>query len=292
MATKKQPPARTLAELRTRLKPVPAPKAAEPLVDRPPREEHAQSPASTSKERPVERKEARPPASTAKDRAKKDKERRERLERLTQGYGINEIGAGGFTPLVYAASRGNQQDVQFLLDNGAQIDGRSHSGETALIAACRNKHFDVAKFLIEQGADVHAEDNEHANALYWTQYWTEWESDKDSVERTMLERGVKNKIRLQKKLREAIRKGNLKGVQRAVEEGADVNMLHVYGFSPPKTPLMRAVTCGEYSAPAIVSYLLSKGADKSIKTPQGETALSIAKGWCRTEKVVALLEAA
>ncbi len=50
-------------------------------------------------------------------------------------------------PLILAAETGNIPIAQDLLDAGAKIDARSSQGETALMAAIRNKHHSFIKLL-------------------------------------------------------------------------------------------------------------------------------------------------
>ena len=57
--------------------------------------------------------------------------------------------------------------AQILLDNGADINFQSKlGGWTPLIRSINNKHFDVARMLIERGADVNAK-TIHGNNAVW-----------------------------------------------------------------------------------------------------------------------------
>jgi ankyrin repeat protein len=53
-----------------------------------------------------------------------------------------------------AASKGNEDVVQLLLERGADINAEDHRGWTALHAAAVNGHVDVVRLLLERGADV------------------------------------------------------------------------------------------------------------------------------------------
>ena len=58
--------------------------------------------------------------------------------------------------LVAAAKAGSAQEVQSLLEMGADVSWRSSDGnlgDTALLAAVRNGHRDVASILLAMGAD-------------------------------------------------------------------------------------------------------------------------------------------
>jgi len=62
--------------------------------------------------------------------------------------------------LLNAATKGNYEFVKFLVNNkGADINAKNDKGETPLICALKNGYFDIAKFLIEKGANVNAKEN-------------------------------------------------------------------------------------------------------------------------------------
>lgn len=59
------------------------------------------------------------------------------------------------TPLHKAATgKNNEVIILKLLNEGADINARDHSGATPLVYALRNQRFELAKLLLEKGADV------------------------------------------------------------------------------------------------------------------------------------------
>jgi ankyrin repeat protein len=73
---------------------------------------------------------------------------------------------GGYTPLLYAAREGCEACVEALLDGGASINLPDLRGQTPLLMATLNLHYDTAALLIEHGADVRRWDWWGRTALY------------------------------------------------------------------------------------------------------------------------------
>ena len=59
--------------------------------------------------------------------------------------------------LKLASENGNLEKVKALVVNGADINARDYSGETALISAIKKKRNHIAKYLIQNGADLDKE---------------------------------------------------------------------------------------------------------------------------------------
>src|SRR5437588_9160535 len=79
---------------------------------------------------------------------------RMQLFRLS-GANINTSGVAQ-SPLLLAAGEGRLSAVSYLLDEGADIDSRVASGNTALTEAAFYGHAAVAKELLVRGANVNA----------------------------------------------------------------------------------------------------------------------------------------
>ena len=65
---------------------------------------------------------------------------------------------GGLSPLLYAARDGRLDIARTLVEAGANINQADANGISPLIAAIINNHVGVALFLIDRGADIHASD--------------------------------------------------------------------------------------------------------------------------------------
>lgn len=70
-------------------------------------------------------------------------------------------------PLGRAAAAGQTEAVEALLNSGAGIEARGgQSHRTPLIEAAYNGRLDVARFLVQRGADVNARDDRGKSALW------------------------------------------------------------------------------------------------------------------------------
>ena len=66
--------------------------------------------------------------------------------------------------LLEAARAGDGTQVRALLGRGAEVESRDSTGATALVAAAYGNHVDVARLLVEAGADVNAKDESEQSA--------------------------------------------------------------------------------------------------------------------------------
>jgi len=97
-----------------------------------------------------------------------------------QGWG------SGSTALMYVAGFENANDenyselflekqvalLEFLLDNGADINAVTNDGMTALMCAIKSKNKHVAEYLLERGADANIKDTSGNTALTYAQIYS------------------------------------------------------------------------------------------------------------------------
>jgi ankyrin repeat protein len=96
-------------------------------------------------------------------------ERRPDIPGLTRPFRYNElIGAqGGLTALHMAARQGSAKAVQTLVEGGADVNQSSPGDRTSpLLIATINGHFDIAKYLLDKGADPNLASDPGATPLY------------------------------------------------------------------------------------------------------------------------------
>ena len=71
---------------------------------------------------------------------------------LRSGVDVNDSDRSNWTPLMYAAWKGQVEVVRMLVGAGANVDADAHS-LTALMWACSQGHLPVVVSLLESGAD-------------------------------------------------------------------------------------------------------------------------------------------
>lgn len=102
------------------------------------------------------------------------------------GEDVNAPDHTGTTPLLYAAGYGHPAMVRWLLDKGADPNGRhAFTGETPLLSAAYYGNLAVVKILVERGADINIKSRNGYNALEYARKYNFAE-----VEKILLENGA------------------------------------------------------------------------------------------------------
>ncbi|MBY0494963.1 MAG: ankyrin repeat domain-containing protein [Cyanobacteria bacterium] len=207
---------------------------------------------------------------------------------IDRGYFYNElIGTqGGHSALILAARGGFTEAVKALVAGGASVNQISEGDHTSpLLIAAINGHFDLAKWLLDQGANPSAAADNGVTPLYaalnvtWApralypqpRAFNQQQITYLDFMKALLEKGADPNLRLSKKVWYSEYNFDLAGVDEA---GA--------------TPFWRAAFAGDVAAMAL---LYEHGADPNISTmrPIGRRALGDA-GAAREVKDVSGLD--
>jgi ankyrin repeat protein len=179
---------------------------------------------------------------------------------------------GGFTPLLFAVQQGHVDTVRLLLTARADINDRAADGSSALVLAvdsapvvsdrvasnalaAHDVQRAMARFLIEQGADV------NANAGGRTALHSAVQRKMPDLVQLLLAKGAAPNARLEKRMPSLSRDVGL-------QNGLDVNTLGA-------TPFWLAASYGDVEA---MQILLAGGADPSLVSKDGTSALMVAAG--------------
>lgn len=163
---------------------------------------------------------------------------------IRQGADVNFVGKA-WSILENACKQNNLEGVQFLVSNGANVDGPEGEGGP-LIGSTEYGTLEMTRYLLSEGADINAvhicRDGKDAGKSY------------------------------ESALDRAIWQGNMEQIKLLLSYGADIEYRNE--FVDGNTPLLMATIRGSTN---VVAYLLEQGADKNAKNTRGETALDIAQ---------------
>ena len=200
------------------------------------------------------------------------------------GVGINRGGLpdrgsripiqGGMTPLLYAARDGRLGSVEILVKAGADVNQGDANSISPLVIAINNNQIKVARFILEQGADF--------NAMDWygrSPLWSAVELRNMDIHNATF-------------AHEVDREGALDLIEVLLRRGVDPNARtrevppirrHILPTTGSlswvdftgQTAFIAAALSGDVT---VMRLLLNYGADPTITTHQGTTALMAAAG--------------
>ncbi len=184
-------------------------------------------------------------------------------------------------PLHVASEIGNKELVELLLQNGADVNAQDNEGLTALMLASIKGHTETVNLLLQNGANVNAQNNNGRTALMDASYCEHTETVavllRNGANVNARENGVHTALML------ASAKGHTEIVNLLLQHGADIYAQDNEGL----TAFMLASSLG-YTK--IVELLLQNNADVNAQNNNGLTALMVASYCEHTETVDVLLQ--
>ena len=199
---------------------------------------------------------------------------------MEHGADIHAKSKGGFTPLLFAARRGDVAAAQMMVEKGADVNEIAPGGQSALLLAtdCGQEAFAI--FLVERGANVNATDPNGLTALHYAlrrgvsilraaihdpqfgQMDYVLRPDMRELVNALLDHGANPNARIKTDLSRLTDNSRL--------------MLWLSGA----TPFLLASATGDVP---VMKALLAKGADPKLATNDNTTALMVAAGVSRQE---------
>lgn len=208
---------------------------------------------------------------------------------LQWGADVNQVAGECGTALVAAAraSHGSKETVALLLDHGADtaqvVD--SKWGPTALFAAAvAQEDASISELLLSHGAATSADVR---NTLGWTLLNVVARKNNLEIARLLLQHHVNPNTPADSGIRPLSRAalfGHVNMVRVLLDYGADIDAVDGCGY----TALLYSIF-GE-TKPSTTSLLLERGANTSITSAEGVTAIHIATSKGRVDLVKLLLE--
>jgi ankyrin repeat protein len=186
---------------------------------------------------------------------------------LAAGAERDARSAGGdFDALTFAVRAGALDATRALLDAGAGVDRTLADGTSPLVLAVTNAHYEVAAELLERGADPNAAAQGWTalHQIAWSRRWNMGFNLPGPAQT-----GALDSLELVRKL--AARGANLNARQTKEPADGNRNKLDRLGATPF---VLAAKSCDL----PLMKLLLALGADASLTTDAGTTALMAAAG--------------
>ena len=184
-------------------------------------------------------------------------------------------------PLHLASRQGHEDVARLLLEHGADITAQTKDGETPVHVAMQRESDVLALLLLEHGADVTARTKDGTTPLHLAS-----QQGREKVVRWLLEHGADAKVKTNNgitPLHMAVEWSRDVIALLLLEHGADATAQIEDG----KTPLHLASQRGREK---VARSLLEHGADVTARTKYGETPLYLAVQWERDVIARLLLE--
>jgi ankyrin repeat protein len=179
--------------------------------------------------------------------------------------------AGAMTPLLFAAREGHLEIARILVEAGADLERPSANGTRPLVVAITNNHMELALFLLEKGADPDAADNFYRRTpLYAAVEMRNPDYTRDTATPVADARDPMDVIKAL--------------LARGANPNARANTTPFRGFYQVsanwanfdgQTPFLRAALSGDIT---LMRTLLDHGADPNLGTNDGATPLMAAAG--------------
>ena len=157
----------------------------------------------------------------------------------------------GNSALMLAASDGNDEMLQLLLDHGAKVDTQARDGATALMLAAQESRLSSINILLQHGAGLELRNSSKETALL-----VAINEDRYAEAKRLVDAGANVDVaNIHRRTALLLAAKSLDMTRYLVEHGADVNGKSLLGGYTPVALLRRG---GDYED--VIAYLESRGA--------------------------------
>lgn len=182
---------------------------------------------------------------------------------LSAGADINSIDSRGITALYWSANQGHIEVARLLLQKGADPNLRY-----PIIIASARGYLEIVKLLVAKGADIKATDENGMTAFFWSKDHPQVQEYLKAQLLTAEWQAKRNESATP--LMMAAEKGDIVGVQQRLAAGDNLNLTDAQG----ETALYKACAASHVD---VVKLLIKAKADVNIATKYGgETPLIVA----------------
>ncbi|NRB58691.1 MAG: ankyrin repeat domain-containing protein [Winogradskyella sp.] len=194
---------------------------------------------------------------------------------LDKGVNPNQENTDGNTPFMNAASRNDLDIIKLLANSNTDLNHLNKKGQSALMLAVQRNLNDVVAYLLENGSDLSIIDSKGNSLAYYLLNAFNNKNSKifeDKLE-LLLRAGLnmtKNQSKENTLYHLAVEKNDLELIKRLKDFEIEINAKNSDGLTALHIASMKAKN------EIILNYLLSIGADKSIKTDFEETVFDLA----------------
>lgn len=197
---------------------------------------------------------------------------------LSKKVNPNQVNEDGNTALINASYSNSKEVISLLVKHTKNINHKNKDGKSALTNAVNRNQPSIVAYLIENGADVHVTDkyNNNLAALLFKSYTSKKQKDFDEKIQLLQAKGLKvnapqNNGNSLYHIAAETNKLNTVKLAHKYLKNHEVNTKNHQGMTPLHIAVMKAKDA------AIIKFLLSIGADKTITTDFDETVYDLAK---------------
>ena len=198
-------------------------------------------------------------------RGAEDKDLTKVKQALVDGANINTKTSHGRTALIYACDhKASPQIAKYLIDNGADLDAQEEDRETALTYASMYGRISIVKYLINAGADVNKQGGYGRTPLHYAGTPGGWSDHYLEIVKLLLEHGADPNALAggDNPLMELIwcDKFDIEIAKLLIDYGTDLNYEGSFG----KTALTRAADKGRLELVKLIKEKIGKSEDSSV----------------------------